>query len=322
MWSFTQDKGGEERVLDLSQITTETEKETEDFGKFVIEPLDQGYGHTIGNSLRRVLLASLSGAAITQVKISGVRHQFTAVSGISEDVVEFILNLKKIRLKISGDKPVKLSLDVKGPKEVKASDIEKAAGVEIVNPNLTLARLADSKAKLSATIIAENGSGYSLAEERKTGEIGLIPTDANFSPVTKVNYEVEATRVGRVTNFDKLTIEITTDGTIKPSEALKSAAKILVDHFSTIYEPQTSAKKQKREPKEAPNAITEEVLKTSLEELDLPVRLTNSLKSGKIETIGDFLERDKKDLMKMKNLGPKSISLVEEKLRERGIEIK
>jgi DNA-directed RNA polymerase subunit alpha len=308
-------------MLDLSQIEIETEKETASFGKFIIEPLDQGYGHTIGNSLRRVLLSSLSGAAITQVKIAGVRHQFSTLPGMSEDIVEFILNLKKVRLQISNDKPVKLTLDVKGPKEVKAGDIAKTAGVEIVNEDLTLAHLSDTKSRLSVQLVAENGSGYSLADERKTGEIGVIPVDANFSPVSHVNYRVEATRVGRLTNYDKLTIEITTDGTIKPSEALKSAAKILVDYFSTITQPQAVQKKPKAE---APTAtpLTEEVLRTSLEELDLPVRLTNSLKSGKIETIGDFLSRDKRELLKMKNMGPKSISLVEEKLKEKGIEIK
>lgn len=309
-------------MLDLSQMEVSTEKETQDFGKFVIEPLDQGYGHTIGNSLRRVLLTSLSGAAITQVKISGVRHQFTAMSGMTEDIVEFILNLKKIRLNVPGDKPVKLSLDVKGPKEVKAKDISKASGVQIVNGDLTLANLADSKSKLSATLIAENGIGYSLADERKTGEIGIIPIDANFSPVLKVNYHVEATRVGRVTNFDKLTLEITTDGTIKPSEALRQAAKILVDHFTIIHEPKLSLKKQKVKDESQSTELSEDVLNTSLEELDLPVRLTNSLRAGKVETIGDFVKRDKKDLMRMKNMGPKSISLVEEKLAERGIGIK
>ena len=309
-------------MLDLSQITVSTEKETQDFGKFTVEPLDQGYGHTIGNSLRRVLLTSLSGAAITQVKISGVRHQFTATSGMSEDIVELILNLKKVRLTVPTDKPVKLTLEAKGPKEVKAKDISKTSGVEIVNGDLILAHLADSKSKLSASLIAENGSGYSLANDRKTGEIGVIPIDANFSPVTKVNYQVEATRVGRVTNFDKLTLEITTDGTIKPSEALKQAAKILVDHFLIVNEPKTNTKKQKAKADPDSVKLTEEVLNTSLEELDLPVRLTNSLRAGKIDTIGDFLERDKKELMKMKNMGPKSISLVEEKLSERGINFK
>lgn len=308
-------------MLDLSQISVETEKETADFGKFIIEPLDQGYGHTIGNSLRRVLLTSLPGAAITQAKISGVRHQFTSLSGMSEDIIEFTLNLKKVRLKITGDKPVKLTLDVKGPKEVKAKDIEISAGAEIVNPDLTLAHLADSKAKLTASMVAETGNGYSLAEERKTGEIGLIILDASFSPITKVDYHVEATRVGRVTNYDKLSLEITTDQSIKPSEALKKAVKILLDHFSAIYEPKPAAKKQKAEAEKS-TVLTDDLLKTSLEELDLPVRLTNSLKSGKIETIGDFMKVDKKDLVKMKNLGPKSIALVEEKLRERGIETK
>lgn len=309
-------------MLDLTQIAVETEKETAEFGKFIIEPLDQGYGHTIGNSLRRVLLTSLPGAAISQVKIAGVRHQFTSLTGMSEDIVEFILNLKKVRLTISADKPVKLSIDVKGPKEVKAKDIEVSAGGQIVNPELTLAHLSDSKAKLTASMIAETGSGYSLSSERKTGEIGLITIDANFSPVIKVDYHVEATRVGRVTNYDKLTLEITTDQTIKPSEALKKAAKILVDHFTTIYEPQPVTKKQKADSEKVAAQLTDDVIKTSLEELDLPVRLTNSLKSGKIETIGDFLNQEKKDLVKMKNLGPKSIALVEEKLRERGIEIK
>ncbi|MEX2028681.1 MAG: DNA-directed RNA polymerase subunit alpha [Candidatus Curtissbacteria bacterium] len=306
-------------MLDLSQVEIQTEKETADFGKFIIEPLDQGYGHTIGNALRRVLLSSLPGAAITQIKIAGVRHQFSSMAGMSEDIVELILNLKKVRLKITDDKPVKLNLDVKGPKEVKAGDIEKAAGVEIVNPDLVIANLADSKARLSARLVAESGSGYSLSDERKTGEIGVIPIDANFSPIIHANYKVEATRVGRLTNYDKLTLEITTDGTIKPSEALKEASKILVDYFTTIREPQVAGKKEKA-PKVAPPS--DELLKTSLEELDLPVRLTNSLKTGKIETIGDFLDRDKRDLLKMKNMGPKSITQVEEKLKERGVEVK
>ena len=309
-------------MIDLSQISVSTEKETQDFGKFTVEPLDQGYGHTIGNSLRRVLLTSLPGAAITQIKISGVRHQFTSTAGMSEDIVEFILNLKKVRLKIPQDKPVKLTLDVKGPKVVKAKDISKTSGVEIINGDLTIANLADSKSKLTATLIAENGAGYSLADERKTGEIGVIPIDANFSPVVKVNYHVEATRVGRVTNFDKLTLEITTDGTVKPLDALKKSAKILVEHFAIIEEPGQKTKKQKAETVEESQKITDDVLKTSLEELDLPVRLTNSLRAGKIETIGDYLKIDKKDLMRMKNMGPKSVSLVEEKLAERGIKIK
>lgn len=305
-------------MIDLSLISVQTEKETNDYGKFIIEPLAQGYGHTIGNSLRRVLLGSLPGAAITQVKISGVRHQFSTLPGMSEDIVEFILNLKKIRLKLSSDKQYKLSLEIKGPKEVKASDIESESGSEVVNGDIVLAHLADEKSKLSCKLVAESGTGYSLADERKTGEIGVIPVDANFSPVIQVNYRVEVTRVGRVSNYDKLSIEITTDGTIKPSDALKEASKVLVEHFRTILEPQVNVKKVKTEEVIPPS---EELLKTSLEELDLPVRLTNSLKSGKVETIGDFLTKDKKELLKMKNMGPKSIAQVEEKLREKGVNI-
>lgn len=307
-------------MIDLSLIELQTEKETANFGKFTIEPLAQGYGHTIGNSLRRVLLSSLVGAAITQVKIAGIRHQFTTLSGMGEDIVELILNLKKVRLVIRGDKPVKLNLDVKGPKVVKAGDIEKTAGADIINEDQVLAHLTDSKSRLSCKLVAENGTGYSVAEERRTNEIGLIPVDANFSPVVHVNYSVEATRVGRLTNFDKLSLEISTDGTIKPSEALKQSAKILIDTFNTLLQPKSTAKKQKAVEEPAPPS--DEILKTSLEELDLPIRLTNSLKTGKIETIGDFLERDRKEVLKMKNMGPKSVALVEEKIREKGITIK
>lgn len=307
-------------MIDLSLLELQTEKETSSYGKFVIEPLIQGYGHTIGNSLRRVLLSSLVGAAITQVKIASVRHQFSTLSGMSEDIVEFILNLKKVRLTIKNDKPVKINLEVKGPKEVTAGDIEKTAGVEIINQDLVLAHLSDAKARLSCKLIAENGTGYSMAEERRTSEIGVIPIDANFSPVTLVNYTVEATRVGRLTNFDKLTLEITTDGTIKPSEALKESVKILIEVFNTIIHPQAVNKKQKTSAQTAPPS--DEILKTSLEELDLPIRLTNSLKTGKIETIGDFLGRDRKEVLKMKNMGPKSIALVEEKIQEKGIAVK
>ncbi len=306
-------------MLDLSQIELIAEEDTDTYGKFIIEPLDQGYGHTVGNSLRRVLLSSLSGGAVTQVKVAGVRHQFSSMNGMAEDIVEFILNLKKVRLKISQDKPVRLSIDVKGPKEVKAKDIVASSGAEVVNGDLTLAHLADSKSKLTATIIAENGRGYSLADERKTGEIGVIPIDANFSPITHVDYKVEATRVGRLTNYDKLTLEITTDGSIKPSDAIKEASKILIDLFNTVNEPQAKPVKEKNS-EDKNIQLTDDLLKTSLEEFDLPVRLTNSLKAGKIETVGDFLAVDKKDLMKMKNMGPKSVSLVEDKLKERGIE--
>jgi DNA-directed RNA polymerase subunit alpha len=303
-------------MLDLSKIKVSKISEKDEMGVFVIEPLDPGFGHTLGNSLRRTLLSSLSGGAVTQVKIEGVRHQFSTISGISEDVIEFILNLKKIRIKISQDKPAKLKLDAKGPKVVTASDIQTPSGVEIKNPKQIIANLSD-KAKISADITAENGLGYVLAEEREGSELGVIGVDAQFSPVVKVNFKVDATRVGRITNFDKLTLEIHTDGTVKPNEALKQAANILVDHFRLIYEPNAVVVETKSDDKV--NRLKEEVLNTTIEELDLPVRVVNALRRGKIETVIDFINVPREKLLEIKNLGAKSISSVEEKLQAKGV---
>jgi DNA-directed RNA polymerase subunit alpha len=193
------------------------EKEEKDYGKFVISPLEQGYGDTLGNSLRRVLLTSLPGAAITTVKIAGVKHQFSSLKGMKEDVVEFILNLKKVRFAYSGDKAVKATLSVKESGEVKAKDIKVPANIKIANPEMVIAVL-NKGSKLEAEMEIEAGSGYSPAEDRATGQIGLIPMDASFSPIRRVNYKVEETRVGRVTNYDKLILEVWTDGTIAPEK--------------------------------------------------------------------------------------------------------
>lgn len=295
----------------------EAEKEEKDYGKFIIEPLEQGYGHTIGNALRRVLLSSLPGAAITQIKIDGVKHQFSTAAGLKEDIVEFILNIKKIRLKLLSQEKVELKLKVSGPKQITAGDIEPNSNVEIVNPDQYLGTLADKEHKLSATLTVESGFGYSLSEERERGEIGIIPLDALFSPVIRVNYKIEATRVGRATDFDKLVLEIWTDGTILPQEALKFAAKDLVANFMQVYEPKAPSE-------ESTNVvltpmISDEILKMTIEELDLPTRITNSLKNGNIETVGQLLGTPRKELLKMKNLGTKSIASVEEKLREKGV---
>lgn len=303
-------------MLDLSKIKVSKISEKDEIGVFVIEPLDPGFGHTLGNSLRRTLLSSLSGGAVTQVKIEGVRHQFSTISGISEDVIEFILNLKKIRIKISQDKQAKLKLDAKGPKIVTASDIQTPSGVEIKNPKQVIAHLSD-KAKISADITAENGLGYVLAEEREGSELGVIGVDAQFSPVVKVNFKVDATRVGRITNFDKLTLEIHTDGTVKPNEALKQAANILVNHFRLIYEPNAVVVETKNDDKVS--RLKEEVLNTTIEELDLPVRVVNALRRGKIETVTDFINVPREKLLEIKNLGAKSILSVEEKLQAKGV---
>lgn len=290
------------------------ELEKENFAKLAIEPLEEGFGHTLGNSLRRVLLAVLPGAAVTSIKIDGVSHRFSTIDGVLEDVIEIILNIKKIRLSIYSDKPIKLILKASGKGVVKASDLVIEGDGEIVNPEQPIATLTDAKAKLNLEMTASQGKGYSISEERKTEEIGVISVDALFSPVVSVNYSVEQTRVGRRTDFDKLILDITTDGTISPIEALNAAAKILSDAFHSIYEPQAE-----EEVEETGSKISEETLKLTIEELDLPVRITNALKVIEITTIEDLINTPRIQLLKAKNLGTKSIHLISEKLVERGL---
>ena len=295
-------------------IKVETEKPG--FGKFSIEPLEQGYGQTLGNSLRRVLLSSLQGAAISSVKISGVKHQFSAHVGMKEDVVEFIMNLKKVRLSIEGNESVKLTISKKGPGEVFASDIDAPAGVTIVNPELVLATLSDKKAELDVELTADKGYGYVSADEKHLSEVGVIPMDSMYSPVTRVNYRVEATRVGRMTNLDRLVMEIWTDASVSALDALKSSAKVLVSYFSQVVEPKAQ---REVESVVVTPAISDEVLKMRIEELDIPTRIVNALANGGIETIGQLLSAPPAELMKIKNLGIKSLGIVEEKLKEKGV---
>lgn len=296
----------------MFKIKTELEKEN--YARISLEPLEAGFGHTLGNSLRRILLTSLTGAAVTSVKIDGVSHQFSAIDGVMEDVIEIILNIKKIRLQVRGDKPIKLTVKASGKKVVKAADFEIEGDGEIINEDQVVATLTDSKSKLNMEMVAEQGRGYSVAEERKVAEIGVISVDALFSPVSSVNYSVEPTRVGRKTDFDKLTLDITTDGTITPLDAVKEAAKLLSETFHKIYEPVPEA-----EVEETDSKISDEVLKLTVEELDLPVRITNALKAIEINTIEDLINIQKGQLLKAKNLGTKSLSLISEKLTERGL---
>lgn len=293
-----------------------TEVDQAGYGLFVIEPLEQGYGQTLGNSMRRVLLTSLPGSAITSVKIAGVQHQFSTVPGLKEDVVELLLHLKNVRLVLPSDQPVTLMLSAKGPGEVTAGDIEAPSGVTVVNPDVVLGTLADKKASLVIEMTAEQGYGYVAADEKKVNEIGRIPVSAFFSPVTRVNYRVEATRVGRITNFDKLIMEIWTDSTIAPLDALKQSAKLLVSYFLQVVEPKSVGI---LESVAVTPAVSDEVLKMRIEELDIPTRIVNALGNGGIETIGQLLGTPRGELMKIKNLGAKSLSLVEEKLREKGV---
>ncbi len=292
------------------------EVERPGYGMYAIEPLEQGYGQTLGNSLRRVLLTSLQGGAITSVKIAGVKHQFSTIPGLKEDVVELLLNLKKVRLIIEGNDKATLTLSKKGAGQVTAGDIEGSAGVTIVNKDLVLGTLADKKSSLDIQMTAEKGYGYVSTEEKHIDEIGVIPVSALFSPVTRVNYRVEATRVGRMTNLDRLVMEIWTDATIEPLEALKQSAKILVSYFVQIYEPKAATG---QESITVSPAISDEVLKMRIEELDIPTRIVNALANGNIETIGQLLGTPRSDLMKIKNLGVKSLTIVEDKLKEKGV---
>lgn len=292
------------------------QKASSDFAQFVIEPLDPGYGHTLGNSLRRVLMVSIPGAAITSVKISGVKHRFSTIPGLKENVVDFLLNIKELNFRLLDSKSeATIKLSVKGSKTITASDLELPEGVEIVNKDQYLGSLADKKSKLDMELTLEKGLGYSLAEERRVSTLGVIPTDAVFTPVRRVSFEVAATRVGRQTNLDKLTLNVWTNGVITPREALDEASRILSSYFTQIYSP-------KETPVEVPTqsqGYPENVTKLTIDELDLPTRIYNSLRNGGIETLGDLLQTPRRDLINMRNMGAKSIAVIEEKLKERGI---
>lgn len=294
-----------------------TESENENLARIAIEPLDTGFGHTLGNAIRRVLLTSLKGAAVTSIKIDGVAHQFSTINGVLEDVTEIILNVKKIRLQVKGDKEVKLVIKASGRKVITAGDFEIEGDGEVINRDAVVATLTDAKSKFNMEMIVIAGKGYSVAEERKATEIGVIAIDALFSPVVSVNYTVDPTRVGRSTDFDKITLDITTDGTITPLDALNEAAKILAETFHKIYEPEAE-----KEVEDISSKVSDEVLKLTIEELDLPVRITNALKAIEINTIDDLVNIPSQQLLKAKNLGTKSLSLITEKLVERGLSLR
>lgn len=291
------------------------EEESKDgYGKFAITPLEQGYGDTLGNSIRRVLLTSLPGSAITTARISGVKHQFSSLKGMKEDVVEFLLNLKKVRFSYTGDKAVKATISVKEAGEVKAKDINVPANVKIANPELVLATL-NKGSKLEAELTIEVGSGYSPAEDRATGTIGLIPLDASFSPISRVNYKVEETRVGRLTNYDKLILEIWTDGTISPKNALVESAKTLVLYFTQVVTPKKVVKEEVALPVDTLGPVG----KLSVEEIGLPTRVANALSKAGYESVESLVKANKEDLVKVRNLGEKSLKIIAVALAEKGV---
>lgn len=292
----------------------EESKVTADYGKFTISPLEQGYGLTIGNSLRRVLLTSLPGTAITSVKISGVKHQFSSLVGMKEDIVEFILNLKKVRFTGKTEKAVKANLEVTKAGEFKAGDIKVGGSLGIANPELVLGTI-NKGSKISAEITIESGMGYSPAEDRPTDSIGLIPVDASFSPIRRVSYKVEETRVGRLTNYDKLVMELWTDGTVNPKDALIESAKILVSYFNQVVNP-------KKVEKPAEEKVNDLGLtgKLSVEEIGLPTRVANALIKAGYETVEQLAYAKKEDLAKVRNLGEKSLKIVAAALGTKGVE--
>ena len=295
------------------------EKVTDDYGEFIIEPLEQGYGHTLGNALRRVLLVSIPGAAVTSIKVSGVKHKFSTVPGLKENLVDLLLNIKGLNLRLldSKEKSV-VKLSVKGPHEITAKDLELPEDVEVVNKDHYIGSLGDKKAKLDVELTVEKGMGYSLADERQIGTLGVIATDAIFTPIRRVNYEISATRVGRQTNFDKLTLQIWTNGVVKPREALDQAAKILSSYFLQVFEPKESGS---TETAVVHSGVSEAILRMTVDELDLPTRIYNSLRNGGIETVGQLLDTPRKELISMRNMGGKSIGVIEEKLKEKGIDL-
>ena len=292
------------------------------FGKFVVEPLERGYGTTLGNSLRRVLISSLPGVAVTSIKIDGVLHEFSTIPGVAEDVTEIILNIKNLALKMHGENTKIIKIDVQGEKEIKASDIICDADVEIINKDLHIATV-DEGHRLYMEMTVEMGRGYQTSEKNKQpGQpIGIIPIDSIFTPVRKVNYLVENTRVGQVTDFDKLVLEVWTDGTIKPDEAISFGAKILSEHlklFITLTEHVGNVEimVEKEEDKK------EKVLEMTIEELDLSVRSFNCLKRAGINTVEELTQRTEEDMMKVRNLGKKSLEEVQQKLEALGLSLR
>lgn len=295
------------------------EKIDPNHSEFVIEPLEPGYGHTLGNALRRALLTSIPGAAVTSIKITGVKHKFSTIPGVKENVVDLLLNIKGLNFRLlDGTDKGKVSLSVKGPKKITGEDFDLPENVEIINKDHYIASVNDKKAKLEMELTVEQGLGYSSAEERRSTQIGLIPTDAVFTPVKRVSYEVSATRVGRQTDLDKLMLSIWTNGIISPKEALEEASKILTSYFLQVYEPKSVVSS---ESVSAKPSIADNISKLTIDELDLPTRIYNSLRNGGIETLGQLLSATKKDLISMRNMGNKSIMVIEEKLKEKGVSL-
>ncbi len=293
------------------------------YGKFVVEPLERGFGHTLGNSLRRVLLSSLPGAAVSSVHIEGVQHEFSTVPGVTEDVTEIILNLKGLAVKMYGEGPKSVIVDKIGPCELTAADIKVDEEIEIINPEMHIATLNED-AHLQMTLRLERGRGYVSAEKNKardiTMPIGVIAMDSIFTPIHKVNYTVEDKRVGQSNDYDRLTLEVWTNGTLKPEEAVSGAASILTEHLASFVRlTDTVLPVSMVQPEDDKK---EKVLEMTIEELELSVRAYNCLKRAGINSVAELVQRNQEDMMKVRNLGRKSLEEVEQKLQELGLALR
>ncbi|HLR02551.1 MAG TPA: DNA-directed RNA polymerase subunit alpha [Virgibacillus sp.] len=308
-------------MIEIEKPKIETVEISKDatFGKFVVEPLERGYGTTLGNSLRRILLSSLPGAAVTSVQIDGALHEFSTIEGVMEDVTTIILNLKKIALKIYSDDEKTLEIDVQGEGKVTAADLLFDSDVEVLNPELPIATL-NKNGRLYMRITAERGRGYRPAESNKRDEqaIGVIPIDSIFTPVSRVSYQVENTRVGQITNFDKLTLDVWTDGSIRPEEAISYGAKIFSEHLN-IFIGLTDEAQNAEIMVEKEEDQKEKVMEMTIEELDLSVRSYNCLKRAGINTVQELSNKSEEDMMKVRNLGRKSLEEVKSKLDDLGL---
>ncbi|MGG3735942.1 DNA-directed RNA polymerase subunit alpha [Heyndrickxia coagulans] len=308
-------------MIEIEKPKIETVEVSDDatYGKFVVEPLERGYGTTLGNSLRRILLSSLPGAAVTSIQIDGVMHEFSTVEGVVEDVTSIILNLKKLALKIYSDEEKTLEIDVQGEGAVTAADITHDSDVEILNPDLYIATVAEN-GHLRMRMTANQGRGYVPADQNKREDhpIGVIPIDSIYTPVQRVSYQVENTRVGKVSNYDKLSLDVTTDGSIGPKEAIALGAKILTEHLN-IFVGLTDEAQNAEIMVEKEEDQKEKVLEMTIEELDLSVRSYNCLKRAGINTVQELANKTEEDMMKVRNLGRKSLEEVKAKLEDLGL---
>jgi len=309
-------------ITNMVMPKIEREAEARNYGKFTISPLERGYGVTLGNALRRVLLSSLEGAAVTSIRIADVLHEFSDIPGVREDVIQVMLQIKQLRIKMDGVDSTRMHLEVRGEGTVTAADIITPPEVEIVNPELYLFTVDDSKTKLDIEFTVERGRGYSPANDRSGHlPIGELPVDAIFSPVKRVNWEVTSARVGQSTNYDKLILEIWTDGTISPERALSTSAKILIDHLRYIAGVSEEALAVTIEREVTGSRLSSELAETPVEALDLSVRVFNSLKRTGITTVGDvleLLEKGESAVMSIRNFGEKSLEELRQKMREKG----